>query len=304
MQNITSLIQSELSEFNLELKKNIESDIPDFKSVLDYFFETKGKQIRPILGILCAKALGEFNFKQNLFLQGIELVHNATLFHDDVIDNSQTRRGKASLQQKFSNKIAILAGDYFLSVAIKTINAVGNPLIYKVFSDYIKEICEGEIEQNFSLNKILSIDEYLQKTRQKTALLFALATEGSAILSSNPDDKLINNLKIFGENFGILFQIKDDINNFKICSDKPFYNDMEEGIYTAPIIFLAEEFPQIEQLLIDKDFENVIKMLNSSDAIEKTEKLAKKYYTIAETALDILPDNQYKTTLKNLLSKL
>ena len=118
------------------------------------------------------------------------------------------------------------------------------------------------------------------------------------------DDKLINNLKIFGENFGILFQIKDDINNFKICSDKPFYNDMEEGIYTAPIIFLSEEFPQTEQMLINKDFENVIKMLNSSGAIEKTEKLAQKYYTKAETALGILPDNQYKTALKNLLSKL
>ena len=304
MKNIISLIQNELSEFNLELKKNIESDVSEFKSVLDYIFETKGKQIRPILGILCSKALGEFNLQQNLFLQGIELVHNATLFHDDVIDNSQTRRGRASLQQKFSNKIAILAGDYFLSVAIKMINAIKNPRIYDSFAVCIKEICEGEMEQNFSLNKILSIDEYIQKTRRKTALLFALAVEGSAILSLNSEDNLINNLKIFGEDFGILFQIKDDINNFKICSDKPFYNDMKDGIYTAPIIFLAEEFPQIKQMLIDKDFDSVIKILNESNAIEKTEKLAEKYYTKAQAAIDILPDNQYKISLQNLLSKL
>ena len=118
------------------------------------------------------------------------------------------------------------------------------------------------------------------------------------------EDNLINNLKVFGENFGILFQIKDDINNFKICSDKPFYNDMKDGIYTAPIIFLAEEFPQIKQMLIDKDFDSVIKILNTSYAIEKTEKLAENYYTKAQSALDILPDNQYKFALQNLLSKL
>ena len=303
-EDIFSLIQKEIDEFNAGLRKNTSSEILEFKSVLDYIFETKGKQIRPILGVLCSKIFGEFNLEQNLFLQGVELVHNATLFHDDVIDNSKTRRGKISLQEKFSNKMAILTGDYFLSSAIKIINKIENQLIYDFFAACMKEICEGEIEQNFSLNKILSIDEYIHKTRRKTALLFALAAKGCVILSSNTDDNLVESMEKFGENFGILFQIKDDINNFKKSEDKPFYNDMKDGIYTAPLIFLSEKFPQISQMLINKDFDSVIKLLNNSNAIEQSENLAKKYYTKAKKNLEVLPDNQYKKALLNLLSKL
>lgn len=303
MQNkINKLIEKELTQFNFGLKQNIRSSTEEFQEVLEYIIKTRGKQIRPILGILCSNIIGQFNERQNIFLQGIELIHNATLLHDDVIDESKIRRGNIALHQKFSNKIAILTGDYFLSTAIEIIHKLKSQKINNLLAKYMKEICEGEIEQNFSAYKILPIKKYLKKTERKTALLFELTTHGCAILSENKDGKVQTKLKNVGRNFGMIFQIKDDLKNFQKKDNKPVHNDVENGIYTAPIIFLAKEFPEIKNILAQKKYQQLSEYFKKSQAITKTQNLINHYQQNALLQIKDFPKSVHKEALKELLS--
>ncbi len=302
LKDVQKLINEELIEFNTKLQENLKSNLAEFEPVLDYVFAAKGKQIRPTFGILAAKVLGEFNKNQSLFLQGIELIHQATLFHDDVIDNSSLRRGQKALQVEFNNKIAILTGDYFLSTALKNIYKINNHKINEKVANCMQKICEGELAQNFSLNQILQIGKYLEKTNAKTALLFELALEGVGILSENTTDEQIQALKNFGQNFGMAFQIKDDIKNFEKAEDKPVQNDLKEGVITAPIIFLAQEFPQVQELLEQQNYDEILDLLEKSNALEKTQKLAQGYIDEAKLALNNLPQNEYSSVLKKILT--
>jgi geranylgeranyl pyrophosphate synthase len=202
-EEILNLIKSDINEFNSALVQNTQSTVKDFTPVLSYIFAIKGKQIRPVLGILLAKCLNNScSTEQNLFLQAIELIHNATLFHDDVIDEADTRRNRKTLQKEFSNKIAILTGDYFLSSAIRNIYTLNNSQINSLFAEYMKAICEGEIEQNLSLNKIIPLEKYILKTERKTALLFELTTAGIAFLTTNHSDKVFEICKNLLLRFG------------------------------------------------------------------------------------------------------
>lgn len=298
------LIKSEIDEFNIGLIQNAQTSVQDFKPILDYFFSCKGKQIRPILGILLAKSLSDnFTNEQNLFLQAIELIHNATLFHDDVIDEADIRRNKKALHKEFSNKIAILAGDYFLSVAIKHIYSLNNPQINQLFAKYMQAICEGEIEQNLSLNKMISLEDYISKTERKTALLFELTLAGIASLTDNFNNDIFEICKNLGKNFGILFQLNDDMNNFNTEIDKPVLNDLKSGVITAPIIFLAEEYPEIQTLINQQKYDEIIEKLNNSNAINKTAELISEYHNKTAEYLNFLPQNAYTDALYNLLSK-
>ena len=301
---VLNLIKSDINEFNNGLINNAKTAIKDFEPILNYIFSTKGKQIRPILGILLAKCISNsFSIKQNLFLQAIELTHNATLFHDDVIDEADIRRNKKTLHKEFSNKIAILAGDYFLSIAIKNIYTLNNPQINSLFAEYMKAICEGEIEQNLSLNKIISLEEYISKTEKKTALLFELTTSGIATLSDNPNKEIIKYCQNLGKNLGILFQLNDDLNNFYPQKDKPILNDLKSGVITAPIIFLNEEYPETQTLINEQKYDTILENLNNSNAWDKTKILIQKYYNETEKYLNLLPQNIYTDAIYTLLSK-
>jgi len=303
-EEISKLIKSEIDEFNADLIQNTQTTVKDFDPILNYIFSAKGKQIRPILGILLAKSLnGKFSQKQNLFLQAIELIHNATLFHDDVIDEADIRRNKKALHQEFSNKLAILAGDYFLSTAIQNIYNLNNQQINTLFANYMKAICEGEIEQNLSLNKVISIENYISKTERKTALLFELTFAGIAFLNKDLDNKTVEICQNIGKNFGILFQLNDDLNNFTLQVDKPIFNDLKSGVITAPIIFLSKEFPEIQDLINEQKYDEIVEKLNNSNAINKTKELISEYYSETEKYLKLLPQNIYTGAINNLLTE-
>lgn len=302
LDEISISLSKELIDFNKGLSNSLKTSVKGYEGILEYVHNTKGKQIRPIIGILVSKMLGDFSNQQNIFLQAVELIHNATLFHDDIIDNADTRRNKPSLNKEFSNKIAVLTGDYFLTCAIKNIYAVNNAQITSLFADYMKKICEGEIEQNLSLYDIPSIEKYIDKTKRKTALLFSLTIQGSGLLSKNTE--IAENLKIFGENLGIIYQIRDDINNFMEYDNKPVLNDLKSGVITAPIIFLAEEKNNINELISQKNYDKIFSLLKKSNAIEKTKCLLKKYYDAALLSSEKFPQNKYKEMLLDLLAKL
>ena len=295
-------IEKELAEFNLGLEKSLCPSVFEFNNILKYISNTKGKQIRPVIGILTAKMLGGFSEKQNIFLQTIELIHNATLFHDDVIDEAKVRRNSPSLNEKFSNKTAVLVGDYFLSSAIKNMTLIKEDAVNDLLSDFMKKICEGEIEQNLSLNKISPLEKYLEKTKYKTALLFSLTTAGTGMLSKKTEQT--ENLKLFGEYTGMIFQLADDINNFKDYKNKPVLNDLKSGVITAPVIFLAQEYPETEALLQNKNYDEILNLLKKSDSMEKSQKLVETYREKAKELAKSFPDNEFKNLLLNLLSEL
>lgn len=269
---ITSLIQNEINQILQEMIKDIDVHV-SLKSELLKFLNAPSKHIRPIISILYLKALNiDIDEKQILYQAAIELVHNASLIHDDVIDESELRRGKNTLNNKFNSKLAVITGDYLLSDALNKVIKIGRIELIQMFSDTLDEMSEGEINQQFSKFTIPSLNDYIKKSEQKTAKLFETALCGSLLIADFKYDGLD-----FAKNFGIAFQIRDDLINCKTTN-----SDIKDGIYTAPVIFAGGT------------------KIND-DAIEKTQTLLNNYIESAKNNLSNIEDNEYKQALCELL---
>lgn len=250
-------------------------------AMLKNFLKAPAKRIRPVIAILLLKALGEkISYEQLTFLAVIEIIHNASLIHDDIIDECKLRRGHKTISEEFDNKLAVISGDYILSLAIKKLCTLNNVEIISEIAQTIEKMCIGEINQNFNLYKIGTIEEYIEKTQYKTAYLFACAIKGCLLLSSKNYN--INHFTQIGLNIGTAFQIRDDIQNIISSSNnKPANNDIKQGIYNAPVI-LGDK----------KD--------NYASGIEKSVLLSDNYIAEAIRLADVLEDNIYKSALVNL----
>ena len=271
---IFDVVKPDIERVEANSLDSISIDEP-LKSKLFEVLNAPSKHIRAVLAFLFLKAQGrEIDKKQIVFQSAIELVHNASLIHDDVIDESQSRRAVQTINSKFGNKLAVITGDYLLSVALKKIRTLDAPEIIDMFAQTLDDMCQGEIKQDFSRFKIPSIEEYLEKTRLKTAKLFETAICGSLFLYGLDYCSSIQN---FARNFGIAFQIRDDLINAKTSQ-----NDFKEGIYTAPVIFAnsVEEF---------------------QNGIEKTQILLNNYVDSALKCIENLEESKYKAALTNLL---
>lgn len=223
-----------------------------------------------------------------------EIIHNATLVHDDIIDDSDLRRGEITVNYEFDNSLAVVAGDFLLSLALEELLSIDNREVIRIFTNSLTQVCMGEIRQYFDKNKILSIEEYIKKSRQKTAMLFEASLLSVSALNQN---KFKDKIQNFASNFGIAFQIRDDlINIVKIEDLKPIYNDIQNGIYTAPLIYLFEENPE----LVNSPIETMVSAFESSGAIEKTKKLIQNHISLAIDSLDFINDNFYKQSIINL----
>lgn len=243
------------------------------KSKLFELLNAPSKHIRPLVSFLYLKALGEkIDDAQVLYQSAIELVHNASLIHDDVIDDSKVRRSLPTLNSQFGNKLAVMAGDYLLSRAMQKVLDIGNLELVKLFSDTLEVMSSGEISQHFGKFQIPTIEEYIKKSEQKTAKLFETAVCGSLLVAKSNNDGLG-----FAKNFGIAFQIRDDLINCKTTN-----TDISDGIYTAPVIFSGDTKV-------------------TSDAIEKTKSLLNNYIDEALKCLSKIDENEYKLALVELL---
>ena len=293
---IFDVVKPDIERVEADSLDSISIDEP-LKSKLFEVLNAPSKHIRAVLAFLFLKAQGrEIDEKQIVFQSAIELVHNASLIHDDVIDESQSRRAVQTINSKFGNKLAVITGDYLLSVALKKIRTLDAPEIIDMFAQTLDDMCQGEIKQDFSRFKIPSIEEYLEKTRLKTAKLFETAICGSFFLAKHLITKAsplaptgrgchkvtgegfyCSSIQDFARNFGIAFQIRDDLINAKTSQ-----NDFKEGIYTAPVIFAnsVEEF---------------------QNGIEKTQILLNNYVDSALKCIENLEESKYKAALTNLL---
>ena len=228
-----------------------------------------GKMLRSLTGILIIKALGiSCSYEYTNFLTAIELIHNSSLLHDDVIDNEKMRRNNQTLNTRTDNKTAILYGNLLLTDAVEYLLKTKSLNILSITNAAIKNMCKGELLQKSQEYKIPKPEDYINKTRLKTASLFTCMTNGISELSQTEHQKELEN---FAENFGIAFQIKNDLENSS-------NSDIKNGIYTAPVIF--SKSLSIKQ-----------------EAIEKTISLIDNYSKRAEHALEFLRDSDYKKAL-------
>lgn len=265
------------------------------KSKLFELLSAPSKHIRPLVSFLYLRALGgKIDDVQVLYQSAIELVHNASLIHDDVIDDSEVRRNLPTINSQFGNKLAVMTGDYLLARAMQKVLDIGNFELVRLFSDTLEVMSSGEISQYFNKFKIPTIEEYIKKSEQKTAKLFETAVCGSLIVAESgghpepldegsqgffanvQNDKVVTG-KLFAKNFGIAFQIRDDLINCKTTN-----TDINDGIYTAPVIFSGGTKV-------------------TPDAIEKTKVLLNNYIDDALMCLSEISENEYKLALIELL---
>lgn len=292
--NLKSIVLDDLNIIEEDIKCLFSENNPLQSDLLE-FLTNNAKRLRPLTGLLFLKSVcEEISSKQRDVLLAIELIHNATLIHDDIIDNAKTRRKKETLNIKFDSNLAVIAGDYLLSMAMEKIINTGSEKVITICTQALKAVCLGEINQYFNKFKITSIEDYVEKSKQKTALLFKIGITSGLLLSTIQIEKnIIEVANSFSENFGIAFQIRDDLIN--VTENDAISLDIETGVYNAPIIFAYEENKDIIKS------NNIISALKTTKGIEKTKNLMDNYFNNAISAIEPLSNNTYKDALIELV---
>ena len=255
---LKNLVGNRLDSVNQQIKYNLASEINLIHKMTAYHFKSGGKRIRPLLTLASAKLCGYEEGDRDVNLAAcVELIHNATLLHDDVIDNSQLRRGIKTSNTVWGNQSSILVGDYLFSRCFEMMVADGSHEILKLLSSTSSIIAQGEVLQLEYKGEIDILEEtYFNIINSKTAALFAAATKVGACIS-NRDKKEKDALESYGRNLGLAFQIADDALDYyssKTIFGKEIGKDFFEGKVTLPIIFLCQKANENERLYLEKIF--------------------------------------------------
>ena len=232
-------IEQDLNDFIALFNQSLTYENGLLSQVLSHIRQRGGKRMRPLLMLLMAKNYGEVSQVTQHAAVGLELLHTASLVHDDVVDESAERRGQASVNATYNNKVAVLVGDFILSTALLHVSFTNNQRIVQNLAELGRTLAAGEILQLSNIqNQVISEDVYYQVIRQKTAVLFESCAAIGA-LSAGAADEEVKKAGQFGQNLGIMFQIRDDIFDYFDSKDigKPTGNDMMEGKLTLPVIY-------------------------------------------------------------------
>lgn len=300
-QKLFKEISADLKKVEKELDRYLAVDTPILSQTCVYTLEAGGKRIRPGFTLLAARFF-EYNFERLLpFAMAIEIVHMATLVHDDVVDNSETRRGSPTLASKWGNTVSIATGDYLFAKALDLFVKIDDPEVSKILADVSVEMCQGEIQQirgAFDVNQTQK--QYYYRIKRKTALLIGLSCRLGALLSKAAP-RQVWLLKTYGHCLGIAFQIVDDILDITASEKdlgKPVGGDLRQGIMTLPMI-LALQDPAVSASLrpilaqrnkTEEDVRRAIELIKKSDGIEKSRIMVEKYIHKAIKHLYELPD--------------
>lgn len=314
LKQIIKPIEEEFATFEKEYEKRFQTDNIILQQIHQHILNKKGKLIRPILTLLSAKATGEINHKSILTAIAMEMLHTASLIHDDVVDETYERRGQESVNAIWNNKISILSGDYILSQALYTANETRDIRIIDEITKLGKEISKGEIQQITNMrNSIYDEKKYLEVIRMKTAALLSTCTKSGAI-TSGASEEACKAMQEYGELYGICFQIKDDIFDYTSSEKeigKPVGNDIREGKITLPLIYALNNCTEKErETIIDliktkKDKEESIQKITQF-AIEKggikyAEEKMKEYKEEAMKKIEIIEKQDIKKSLEELI---
>lgn len=294
LKNILNPIEDNLCEFDPKILGDFTSDNLLINKISQYIIQSGGKKLRPSLVFLFAKMLGNISEEHYNLACAVELIHSATLVHDDIIDDADKRRNQETIHSKWDNKTAVLAGDYLLAKALKHLIKTENPNILELFAQITEEICQGEVEQ-FTNKTDFSIDGYINKAKRKTGMLFSLCTQGACYISKNQN---LEEARDYAINLGIAFQIADDLLLFnKNYQEKSLKTDFKNSTLTLPVVLAAQNGVKID---FECDFETFKNQIVETKAIDKSYELALKYSQQAIENLSVFNDNQYKYSLCDL----
>jgi len=303
-------VEQEMNEFESYFNRTMKSEIPLLKIILNYILRRKGKQMRPLLVFLTAGLNGRISEATYVAATLIELLHTASLVHDDVVDDAHERRGSLSVNALWNSKIAVLVGDYMLSRGMQISLEKKRYDMLEIVSDAVKSMSEGELLQLQKSRKMnIREDDYYKIIRSKTAALLAACTACGA-RSVTDDPETIKMMKEFGENIGIAFQIKDDLLDYVSngLTGKITGNDVKEKKVTLPLIYALENAAshtkrEIRSIIKSKkktrnDIDRVISFVSGSGGLEYTEHKMYLYRDKAFGILESYPDSEVKNSMK------
>lgn len=313
LDDIKSAVSKELEQFEVFYQNALHSDNFLLDKIGRYTLKHKGKQLRPLFVFLSAKCFGEVNESTYRAATFIELLHSATLIHDDVVDDAAERRGFASINAMYKNKIAVLAGDYLLSKGMMIALENRDYQMLDMISETVRNMSEGEIFQLEKAKKFdISEDDYYQIIEKKTAALIASCCAIGAV-STCANSAQVEAMRQFGINAGTAFQIRDDIFDYQPDnkSGKGYGNDIREHKMTLPLIHLLKNSTAIERTLIigkirlsgkrKKTIDDIIQKANGKNSLQYCEERMNYFAHQAENQLDSIKDCEAKEALKNLL---
>jgi len=291
-------IQQEFNDFVDMFNRAMSHDDGLLANALTHIRQRGGKRMRPLLALLLAKNYGEVNMVTQYAAIGLELLHTASLVHDDVVDESAERRGQASVNASFNNKVAVLVGDYILSTALLHVSKTGNSRIVENLSQLGRTLAAGEILQLSNIqNPDFSESVYYDVIHKKTASLFeSCATLG--LLSVGADDAAVERARCFGEKLGMMFQIRDDIFDYYDSREigKPTGNDMTEGKLTLPVLFALRNSPLQSMITLAKkvkagtinrdEIAVLVEYTKQSGGIEYAEQCMQDFYNKSMVFID------------------
>lgn len=310
LMDIYARLKSDINYVEKELERSIDSDHALLSETSLHLLKAGGKRIRPVF-VLLAGEFGTYDMDRlkNVAVP-LELIHMASLVHDDVIDNADTRRGQLTVKSKWDNRVAMYTGDYLYAKALTIVTRLENPLIHRILSKAMLEMCIGEMEQiRDFFNMDQTVRNYLLRIRRKTALLMAISCQLGAIAANAPFS-VSKQLYDYGYNAGMAFQIRDDILDLLGTEKqlgKPPGSDMRQGNITLPVLFALQE-PDIRQEIIREiehikaaegkaDVSKAIQLIRSSEGVAIADRLATSYINKSIHALSDLPDSKTKRNL-------
>ncbi|WP_338429258.1 solanesyl diphosphate synthase [Synechococcus elongatus] len=316
MTSVTSLfapVEADLQLLTDTLKQLIGARHPILYAAADHLFGAGGKRLRPAVVLLLSRATmpgQEITPRHRRLAEITEMIHTASLVHDDVVDESSLRRGIPTVHSSFSNRVAVLAGDFLFAQASWHLAHLDSLTVVKLLSQVIMDLAEGEILQGLNrFDSSLSIEVYLDKSYYKTASLLANSARAAGVLSGS-SETVCDALYEYGRSLGLAFQIVDDILDFTGSEEvlgKPAGSDLASGNLTAPALYAIEEHPTLIPLIEREfsqaqDFEQAIALVHNSQGLARTRALAAEHAQQAVQALEVLPASDCKETLISLTS--
>ncbi len=313
-QKIFSLIKTEMALVEAEFERQASSNIQVINYLGDYLRASGGKRVRPALLILSNYATNGTASDESVIRLAtvMEMLHTATLVHDDIIDNAETRRNRTSVNARFGNQVSVLMGDWLYMSAFETSLKERSLEILDILTRLTRKMTEGELIQLTTLGKSdISEIEYFDILERKTAYLFSACCEIGAILSNAPNDWQIA-LRNFGMNLGTAFQLADDTLDFTAEEEvlgKPSGADLLEGKLTLPLILLVKKEPEIksdlEKIMHDGNYQKfsrqmLLEKLESAGLLEETRRMAYTYANRAIKNLELLPKTEYRSALEEI----
>lgn len=293
------------------IRRQLTSRVPLVEKIGDYIISAGGKRLRPLLVLLSGKALGYSGDDLKLLAATIEFLHTSTLLHDDVVDASGLRRGRATANAQWGNAPSVLVGDFLYARSFEMMVELGSMPVMRIISQATRVIAEGEVLQLTKVRDASTTEEtYMEVIRGKTAMLFEASTHSAAALANAPAEQS-EALRLFGDALGVAFQLVDDLLDYRgdaTTLGKNVGDDLAEGKPTLPLIATMRDGTPEQAALVRKaiqqggsqDLEGIRAAVEAAGALDYTANLAREYAARAIDCLKVLPDNEYRAALIEL----